>query len=78
MYVFTHVPVHSCSNSSKTWSKVGCCGIWALAQVFMVQAVHAEQSKDNGCSYTCVYFPYVLSKNTDYSLDIFASGMDTA
>lgn len=45
MNVFLHVPVHSCSNSSKTGGEVGRWGILALALVLTVQAVHAEQRK---------------------------------
>lgn len=45
MNVFLHVPVDSCSNSSKTGGEVGRWGILALALVLTVQAVHAEQRK---------------------------------
>lgn len=46
---FTHAPVCSCSDRiGKARGEDGHCGVWALAQVFMVQAVHAEQRKGKG------------------------------
>lgn len=47
-----HVPVHSCSNSSKTGGKAGCCEVWVLALLFTVETVHAKRSNATFTSHT--------------------------